>query len=65
VKPVTHKGQEFNYCLKGAVKVTVGGKELLLREGDSLYFDPRLPHMQTAATETAVFLTVINENIKI
>ena len=61
VKPVAHKGQEFNYCLKGTVKVTVGTKEFVLKEGDSLYFNPMQPHTQTALTETAEFLTVINE----
>ncbi|MCL2751278.1 MAG: cupin domain-containing protein [Firmicutes bacterium] len=61
VKPVAHRGQEFNYCLSGAMKVTVGGRELVLNEGDSLYFNPTLPHMQIALTDTAVFLTVIND----
>lgn len=65
VKPVTHKGQEFNYCLKGSVKAVVGKKEFILHEGDSLYFNPALPHMQLALTDTAVFLTVINEKNKI
>ena len=64
VKPVAHKGQEFNYCLKGSVKVVVGKKELVLNEGDSLYFNPAIPHMQIAMTDTAVFLTVINERNK-
>lgn len=64
VKPVIHKGQEFNYCLKGVVKVVVGQKELILNEGDSLYFNPMQPHMQIAVSEVAVFLTVINERGK-
>jgi len=63
-KPFMHKGQEFNYCLKGAMKVVVGKKELLLNEGDSVYFNPSLPHTQIALTDTAVFLTVINERGK-
>ena len=64
-KAVTHKGQEFNYCLKGTVKVIVGKKELVLNEGDSVYFDSTKPHMQIALSDTAVFLTVINEREKI
>ena len=57
---VTHDGQEFNYCLEGEVVVTLGEKEYLLKPGDSLYFDPMLPHGQRANGDaTARFLTVI------
>jgi len=40
----THPGQEFNYILKGRMKINLGGKEMILEEGDSLYFDSGLPH---------------------
>jgi transcriptional regulator with XRE-family HTH domain len=57
---VTHPGQEFNYVLSGKVKVILGGAELELGVGDSLYFDPTIPHGQVAADgRTAQFLTVI------
>ena len=59
--PVTHGGQEFNYVLEGTIAVVIGEKELVLNEGDSVYFNPRLPHGQYAKTATAKFLTVINE----
>ncbi|NLA77448.1 MAG: cupin domain-containing protein [Clostridiales bacterium] len=58
---VIHGGQEFNFCLKGRVRVTVGKNEIVLCKGDSIYFNPGLPHGQAADGETAVFLTVINE----
>ena len=58
---VTHDGQEFNYVLSGKVKVTVGAREYILSAGDSIYFDPRLPHGQAAVEGQATFLTVINE----
>lgn len=58
---VSHGGQEFNYVIKGKVKVTVGGREQILSEGDSIYFDPREPHGQAAVDEEASFLTVIQE----
>lgn len=56
-----HGGQEFNYVLKGSIKLTVGSREFDLVEGDSAYFNPSIPHSQTAITDEAVFLTVINE----
>jgi transcriptional regulator with XRE-family HTH domain len=57
---VTHAGQEFNYCLEGKIKVILGGQEIQLNPGDSLYFDPAIPHGQMAANgQTAKFLTVI------
>ena len=40
----THPGQEFNYILKGRLKFSLDGKEMILEEGDSIYFDSGLPH---------------------
>ena len=34
-----HGGQEFNRVLEGRMKIFVDGKELILNEGDSIYFD--------------------------
>lgn len=56
-----HSGQEFNLVLSGTVKVILGEHEIILEEGDSLYFDPRMTHTQIAIGGQAVFLTVINE----
>lgn len=56
---VSHKGQEFNYCLEGKMKVVVGDDEYILEPGDSLYFNPIIPHKMLAIDETAKFLTVI------
>ena len=61
-KLVTHKGQEFNYVLKGTIIITMGAKEITLHTGDSIYFNPTIPHGQRAAGEDSVFLTVINES---
>lgn len=61
---VTHSGQEFNFVLEGAVRVTVGGHQFTLDAGDSIYFNPGIPHGQMALTKTAKFLTVINEKKK-
>ena len=58
---VTHEGQEFNYVLEGKVAVTIGKKTHILEAGDSVYFNPALPHGQHAVDAPAKFLTVINE----
>ena len=59
-KLVTHPGQEFNYVLKGKIRVVIGEHFFDLDTGDSIYFNPMLPHGQRALSETAEFLTVIN-----
>lgn len=59
---VMHSGQEFNFVVCGTVKVTVGTNSFILNEGDSIYFNPSLPHGQSAVGGKAKFLTVINEN---
>jgi mannose-6-phosphate isomerase-like protein (cupin superfamily) len=59
--PVSHSGQEFNYITEGAVKVTVGGRDYVLKAGDSIYFNARLPHAQSAVGAPAKFITIIQE----
>lgn len=57
---VSHSGQEFNYVLEGKIRVLFGEQEYLLGEGDCFYFDPTVPHAQTAVGgRDAKFLTVI------
>jgi transcriptional regulator with XRE-family HTH domain len=58
---VSHSGQEFNYVVEGRVKVTVGNAEHILAAGDSIYFDARLPHGQSAVDGQAQFITIIQE----
>jgi transcriptional regulator with XRE-family HTH domain len=57
---VRHGGQEFNYVLSGRVRVVLGGRAVDIGTGDSLFFDPTIPHGQLALDEApASFLTVI------
>lgn len=56
---VSHSGQEFNFVLDGKVCVTIGSKDIVLEKGDCIYFDPLIPHGQSAVDEAATFLTVI------
>lgn len=58
---VTHTGQEFNYVLEGKIGVIIGGKTIELSEGDSIYFNPSIPHGQIAIGTTSRFLTVIDK----
>lgn len=57
---VTHPGQEFNYVIEGRIKVIIGGNEIEMSKGDSIYFDPTIPHGQVALdNKSAQFITVI------
>ncbi len=55
-----HDGQEFNLLLEGRMLVVINGKELVLEEGDSLWFDSGLPHgMKALDGKEAKFLAMI------
>ena len=59
---VTHPGQEFNYVVEGTIMVILDNEEIILEAGESIYFDPMIPHGQKAMNNTpARFLTVIAE----
>ena len=61
-KLITHTGQEFNLVLEGTVIVTLGDKEFVMTAGDSIYFNPTIPHGQRCGGDVkARFLTVIAE----
>ncbi|MCL2060046.1 MAG: XRE family transcriptional regulator [Oscillospiraceae bacterium] len=62
-KLVTHTGQEFNYVIEGSVKLTLGERDVILNRGDCCYFNPMIPHGQSAVGGNADFLTVIIERI--
>lgn len=40
----SHIGQEFNLVLEGRMLIHINGKDLILEEGDSIYFNSELPH---------------------
>ncbi|MBO5776517.1 MAG: cupin domain-containing protein [Clostridia bacterium] len=58
---VQHTGQEFNYVLKGSLRILHGEREYYLSAGDSIYFDASYPHAQVAMGGNAEFLTVIQK----
>jgi len=39
-----HVGEECIVILEGEVELTVGNMEMILKQGDSIYFDPSYPH---------------------
>lgn len=55
-----HAGQEFNMILEGSMVLNINGKNLILNEGDSIYFDSSLPHGMKALHDKPVkFLAVV------
>ncbi len=56
----SHKGQEFNYVIEGTLKIIINGHELVLEEGDSVYFDSSSNHgMKALNGKQARFLAII------
>jgi transcriptional regulator with XRE-family HTH domain len=56
----SHPGQEFNYVLEGTLKIIINDHELVLNEGDSLFFDASCNHgMQALNNKPARFLAII------
>jgi transcriptional regulator with XRE-family HTH domain len=41
----THSGDEFFYVIDGECILTYGKDTIRLAKGDSVYYDPRIPHM--------------------
>lgn len=62
-KPIglsSHKGQEMDYVLSGAMKISVDGKEEVLNAGDCIYYDSALPHGMIAINGApCVFLAIV------
>lgn len=62
-KPIhlnSHPGQEFNMVLEGRMQLSLNGKELILDEGDSIYFDSGIMHgMKALGGKTLRFLAII------
>ena len=57
---VTHPGQEFNYVTNGIVILVFADREIVLNVGDSVYFNPQIPHGQRCGGgEPATFVTMI------
>lgn len=55
----SHEGQEFDYVLEGVLRLNLGGNELLLQSGDSIYYDSMLPHAMYAVDGDCKFIAVV------
>jgi quercetin dioxygenase-like cupin family protein len=56
----SHDGQEFDYILSGTMRLRVGKNEVVLKAGDSVYYDSRTPHaLQAAGDEPVHFLAMV------
>lgn len=56
----SHVGQEYNYVISGRLLIQINGKDLILEEGDSIYFNSELPHgMKALDNRDVSFLAVI------
>lgn len=55
----SHEGQEFDYVLQGTLKIVLGGNELYLKPGDSVYYDSSLPHAMYALDGACRFIAVV------
>lgn len=56
----SHPGQEFNYVVKGTMMSIIDGHEIILNEGDSIYFDSGYKHaMRALNNEQVKFLAIV------
>ena len=55
----SHEGEEFMYVLEGTHEFVYANKKYLLRKGDSIYFNSRIPHSgRSVGKKRAKILTV-------
>ena len=58
--PNSHPGQEFNYVLEGSIRITIYNNEIILNEGDCIFFDSMQGHALVALNDKpAKILAVI------
>lgn len=54
-----HAGQELDFVLKGTLKVQIGEQQVILKEGDSIYYDASNKHGMVAVNgEDCEFLVI-------
>jgi len=56
----SHPGQEFNYVIEGSMQIIIDNHELVLNEGDSVYYNSGYKHKMKALNNKRVrFLAII------
>jgi transcriptional regulator with XRE-family HTH domain len=61
---IVHPGQEFVYCLAGAIQYQIGGQVYCLESGDSLLFEATQPHCFRNISESSVQLLLIFQAVE-
>ncbi len=57
---IKHSGQEFDFIIKGKLKVQVGENAEILNEGDSIYYNSSTPHGMIAIEgEDCLFIALV------
>ena len=60
IHTTTHAGQEFDLVIKGSMRIRIGDREEILREGDSIFYKSSTPHGMIAIDgNDCVFLAMI------
>ena len=54
-----HPGQEFEYVLEGTLKITINENEVILNEGDSIFFDSTYDHVMEALNDMPVKILAV------
>ncbi len=59
-----HKGEEILMVLDGAMRFTYGDQDILVEEGDCIYFDANTPHFGLAegSKPTKCFMVIFSED---
>lgn len=55
----SHPGQELEYVLEGSLKITINKNEVVLNEGDSIFFDSSYDHYMEALNDRPVKLLAV------
>jgi len=55
----SHPGQEFDYVMEGCLLINIDGHELILNEGDSIYFDSTFKHAIKALNNKTVKILAV------
>lgn len=60
ILPHTQDGEECDYVLEGTIEITLGNQIFILSEGDSIRFNPGMPHkIENKTTQKAAYISVI------
>ncbi len=51
ISTITHHGDEFIHVLEGELEVIYNDTSVVLKEGDNLYLDGRIPHAYRSQTK--------------